>query len=186
MAHLHLTYGTQWLACHLTLVICHKSLRSVLLHPTYGTWRLTCHVYLWDLSLSPSDLWDPMVCVSLVPCVPSGFNFLKKVWYLGVEHGFWTKDWSIFTIVLDAWLCLHLFGVTIVSYWLCGCPTGWAKLDIVPASGNKSMPARLAAVVEVEDPRSTLLAQVSFWWHGGALPVEHSGIGIRMIRCVPW
>jgi hypothetical protein len=79
-AHLHPTYGTQWLACHLTLAICHKSLRSVLLHLTCGTRRLTCHVYLRDLSPSPSDLWDPMVCVLLVPCVPSWFNFSKKVW----------------------------------------------------------------------------------------------------------
>ena len=77
-AHLHPTCGTERLACHLTLAIRHKSLRLVLLHSTYGTWWLTCHVYLWDLSLSLSDLWDPTVCVSLVPCVPSGFNFSKK------------------------------------------------------------------------------------------------------------
>ena len=69
-AHLHLICGTRWLTCHLTLAIHHKSLRSVLLHPTCGTRWLTCHMYLWDLSPSPSDLWDPTVCVSLVPCVP--------------------------------------------------------------------------------------------------------------------
>ena len=76
--HLHLTCGTRRFACHLTLAIHHKSLHSVLLHPTCGTQWLTCHVYLWDLSPSPSNLWDLAVCVSLVPCVPSGFNFLKK------------------------------------------------------------------------------------------------------------
>ena len=65
---------------------------GTLLHPTYGTWCLTCHFYRWDLSPSPSDLWDPTACVSLVPCVPSGFNFSKKVWYLGVEPGIWTKN----------------------------------------------------------------------------------------------
>ena len=37
-----------------------------------------CDVYLWDLCPSPSDLWDLMVCVSLVPRVPSVFNFSKK------------------------------------------------------------------------------------------------------------
>jgi hypothetical protein len=103
--HLHSTCGTRRLAYHLTLSIRHKNLCSVLLHPTCGTRRLTCHVYLWDLSPSLFDLWDPTVCVSLVPCVPSGFNFSKKVWYLGVKHGIWTKDWSVFTIVLDTWLC---------------------------------------------------------------------------------
>ena len=50
------------------------------------------------------------------------------------------------------------------------------------------MSAGLAAVTakaEVEDPWSGVVASVSFWWHGGALPVERGGIGIRMIRCVP-
>jgi hypothetical protein len=37
-----------------------------LLHPTCWIWRLTCHVYLWDLSLSLSDLWDLTACVSLI------------------------------------------------------------------------------------------------------------------------
>jgi hypothetical protein len=37
----------------------------------------------------------------------------------------------------------------------------------------------------VEDPRSAMVAQASFWWHGGALLVEHGSIGVRMIRCVP-
>jgi hypothetical protein len=41
------------------------------LHPTSRTRRLACHVYLWDLSPSPSDLWDPMACVSLVDPSPS-------------------------------------------------------------------------------------------------------------------
>jgi hypothetical protein len=61
------------------------------LHLICGTRRLACHVYLWDLSPSPSDmwdpsacvslvdpspsdLWDPTACVSLVPCVSLGFN----------------------------------------------------------------------------------------------------------------
>jgi hypothetical protein len=39
---------------------------ETLLHSTCETRRFTCHVYLWGLSLSPSDLWDPMACVSLV------------------------------------------------------------------------------------------------------------------------
>jgi hypothetical protein len=46
------------------------------------------------------------------------------------------------------------------------------------------VPAGLAATAE--DPRSTMVAQVSFWWYGGALPVECGDIGVRMIRCVPW
>ena len=56
---------------------------------------------------------------------------------------------------------------------------------ISPASGNKSVPAGFAAVAEAEDPRSAVVAQASFWWHGWALPVEHGGIGVRVIRCVP-
>ena len=58
---------------------------------------------------------------------------------------------------------------------------------ISPASGNKYVPAGLvvaAAEAEAEDPRSAMVAQASFWWHGGALLVEHGGIGVRMIRCV--
>ena len=43
------------------------------------------------------------------------------------------------------------------------------------ASGNKSMLTGLAAVV----------AQASFWWQGGALPMERGSIGVRVIRCVP-
>ena len=64
-------------------------------------------------------------------------------------------------------------------------------MDISPASGNKYVPAGLAAApaamaeIEEEDPRSAVVAQASFWWHGGALMVERGGIGIRVIRCVP-
>ena len=48
------------------------------------------------------------------------------------------------------------------------------------------MPARLAVAAAVaEDPLSIVVAQASFWWRGGALPVERGGIGVRMIRCVP-
>ena len=49
------------------------------------------------------------------------------------------------------------------------------------------MLAGLAAAeeAEAEDPRSAVVAQASFWWHGGALPVECGGIGIHVIRCVP-
>ena len=43
-----------------------------------------------------------------------------------------------------------------------------------------------AAAAEAEDPRSVVVAQASFWWRGGALQVEHGGIGVRVIRCVPW
>ena len=46
--------------------------------------------------------------------------------------------------------------------------------------------AVVAAVAEVEDPRSAVVAQASFWWHGEALPVERGGISICVIRCVPW
>ena len=49
------------------------------------------------------------------------------------------------------------------------------------------MPAGLAVVVaEAADPRSVVVAQASFWWHGGAVPVERGGIGVHVIRCVPW
>ena len=60
-------------------------------------------------------------------------------------------------------------------------------MDISPASGNKSMPARLATVAEAEaeDPQSAVVSQTSFWWRGGALPVERGSIGVRVIRCVP-
>jgi hypothetical protein len=44
--------------------------------------------------------------------------------------------------------------------------------------------AGLAAAVEAEDPSSAVVAQASFWLHGGALLVERGGIGIRVIRCV--
>ena len=50
------------------------------------------------------------------------------------------------------------------------------------------MLARLAAVaeeMEAEDPRSTMVAQTSFWCRGGALLVERGGIGVGVIRCVP-
>ena len=63
-------------------------------------------------------------------------------------------------------------------------------MDTSLASENKSVPARLEAAttvvaeVEVEDPRSAMVAQASFWWRGGALPVEHGGIGVHAIRCV--
>ena len=58
---------------------------------------------------------------------------------------------------------------------------------ISPTSGNKSMPVGLAMAVveaEVEDPWSAMVAQASFWWHGGALLVERGGIGIRVISYV--
>ena len=55
----------------------------------------------------------------------------------------------------------------------------------IPTSGNKSVPAGLAAAVEAEDLRSAVVVQASFWWHGGALPVKRGGIGVRVIRCVP-
>ena len=44
------------------------------------------------------------------------------------------------------------------------------------------MPVGLV-VAEVEDPRSAVLAQASFWWCGGALSVERGGIGVRVLRC---
>jgi hypothetical protein len=59
---------------------------------------------------------------------------------------------------------------------------------ISPTSGNKSVLAGLVAgavEAEVEDPRSATVAQASFWWRGGALPVERGGISVRVIRCVP-
>ena len=56
---------------------------------------------------------------------------------------------------------------------------------IYPASGNKYVPARLAAMVEAEDPWSAMVAQTSFWWRGKALLVERGGIGVHVIRCVP-
>jgi hypothetical protein len=59
-------------------------------------------------------------------------------------------------------------------------------LDISLASENKSVAAGLAAATEAEDPRSTVVAQASFWWCGRALLVEHGGIGVRVIWCVPW
>jgi hypothetical protein len=49
------------------------------------------------------------------------------------------------------------------------------------------VPAGLAVAAteaEAEDPQSAVVAQASFWWRGGALPVERGGIGIRVIRCV--
>ena len=57
---------------------------------------------------------------------------------------------------------------------------------IFPASGNKFVPARLAAAAEAEDPQSVVVAQATFWWRGGALSVEHGGIGVCVIRCLPW
>ena len=40
-------------------------------------------------------------------------------------------------------------------------------LDVSPASGNKSMPIRLAAVAAMEDPQCAMVAQASFWRLGG-------------------
>jgi len=101
------------------LVIHHKSLRSVLLHPTYGTrgLRVTC-TYEIFLHLYPTYGTRRFACHLYHVC-HRGLISQKMVWYLGVEHMIWTKNWSIFTIALDAWLCWHLFGVAIVSYWLC-------------------------------------------------------------------
>ena len=49
------------------------------------------------------------------------------------------------------------------------------------------MPVGLATLEEeAEDPWSAMVAQASFWWRGGALLVERGGIGVRVIRCVPW
>ena len=42
-----------------------------------------------------------------------------------------------------------------------------------------------AKEAEAEDPRSAVVAQASFWWQGGALPMERGSIGVRVIRCVP-
>ena len=42
------------------------------------------------------------------------------------------------------------------------------------------------AAVEAEEPWSAMVAQASFWWCGRALLVEHDGIGVHVIRCVPW
>ena len=41
------------------------------------------------------------------------------------------------------------------------------------------------AEAEAKDLRSAVVAQASFWWRGRALLVEHGGIGVRVIRCVP-
>jgi hypothetical protein len=57
---------------------------SISIRPVWPDRWLTCHEYLWDNSSSPSDLWDPTACVSLVLCVPSGFNFSKKGLMLSV------------------------------------------------------------------------------------------------------
>jgi hypothetical protein len=63
---------------------------GTLLHPTYGTRRLTCHVYLWGLSPSPSNLWDPTACMSLVLVDPSPSDlwdptapFFISIWPVG-------------------------------------------------------------------------------------------------------
>jgi hypothetical protein len=56
-----------------------------LLHPISGTRQLTCHVYLWNRSPSPSDLWDPTVCVSCVPMEPS--NLWDPAAYVSCVHG---------------------------------------------------------------------------------------------------
>jgi hypothetical protein len=58
--HLHPTYGTWQLACHLCL--------WTLLYPTSGIRWLACHVYLYDPS--PSDLLDPTAYVSRIPVGP--------------------------------------------------------------------------------------------------------------------
>ena len=65
--HVTCTYGT----------ICPVGPNCLRVTCTYGTWWLTCHVYLWDLSPSPSDLWDPMACVLLVPFMPPGSGLIN-------------------------------------------------------------------------------------------------------------
>jgi hypothetical protein len=45
--------------------------------------------------------------------------------------------------------------------------------------------AAVVTEMEVEDPRSTVVAQASFWWRGGALLVERGIIDVHVIRCVP-
>ena len=52
------------------------------------------------------------------------------------------------------------------------------------SAGLAAAPAAMAEIEE-EDPRSAVVAQASFWWHGRALLVERGGIGICVIRCVP-
>ena len=136
--HLHPTCGTRWLTCHLTLAIHHKSLRSVLLHLTYGTRRLACHLTLaihhkisarsfciqlvglnglcvtcnLSPSLSSSNLWDPTVCVSLVSCVPSGFNFSKK----GLIPG--SRTWDLDQGLKRLYHCARRLAM-LISLWSC-------------------------------------------------------------------
>jgi hypothetical protein len=79
---LHPTYGTWWLACHMSdlwdpITPFSISIRPVgldvlrvtcgpFLHPTCGTRQLVCH--LW--TLSPSNLWDLIAYMSRVPMGP--------------------------------------------------------------------------------------------------------------------
>jgi hypothetical protein len=79
------SYSSVMLAIHhksLRLVLCPSNVYcGTLLHLTRGTWRLMCHMYLWDLSPSPSDLWNPTACVSRVPMGP----FSISIWPMGLD-----------------------------------------------------------------------------------------------------
>jgi hypothetical protein len=187
MAHLHLTCGTWWLACHLTLAIRHKVYTRSFYIPPVGPdgLRVTC-TYGTFLHLHPTCGTQRFVC-HLYHVYRRALISQKKVWYLGVGPGIWTKKWSVFTITLDAWLCWHLFGVAIVSYWLCGCPIGWPKLDI-PCKWKQICARRTCDGGDGGaggGSPAAVVAQASFWWHGGTLLMERGGIGVRVIRCVP-
>ena len=126
--NLHPICGTRRLACHVYLWD----------HLTCGTQRLKCHVYLWDHSPSPSDLWDPMACVSLVPFMPLWSNKFKKTSMPRSQtrdpkegmHGLYhcarclvvlTCLWSRYSIIFSMWMPYRL---TYIGYF----PFKWKQI----------------------------------------------------------
>ena len=93
---------------------------------------------------------------------------MERLYHCATRLAVLTSLWSGYSILLAMWMP-YRFDLNWIS----------------PTSGNKSMPAGLAAATEAEDPWSAVVAQASFWWRGGALPVERGGIRVCMSRCVP-
>jgi hypothetical protein len=64
-------------------------------------------------------------------------------------------------VQISLWRCY----IILLAVWM---PYRFDLNWISPASENKFVPTGLAAAAKAEDPRSAVVAQVPFWWRGGA------------------
>ena len=99
-----------------------------------------------------------MVCMSLVPYVPLGFNFSKKGLIprsqtgdldQGMEHLYHCV--RRLAVLISLWRCYSI----LLAVWM---PYRFDLNWISPASGNKFVPVGLAVTTEAKDPRSAVAA----------------------------